>query len=794
MRIAALHRKLLRDLVRLAGPAFAVALVTASGILAFVTMRGAATSIRLARDDFYERALFADAFARLERAPARVAATLAALPGVLQVEARVAEEVVLDVPGFGEPARGRLLSLPGGDGSGGLNRLTLRQGALPARHRDDEVVINEAFALAHRLGPGDTVAVLVNGRRRTLGVVGVAASPEFVYTLAPGSLWPDDRRFGVLWMAHGPLAAWLGSTGAFNDVVLTLAAGARAEEVLGAVEQVLAPWGGQRVLPRRDQISHRFVDEELRQLESQTFLVPLIFLGVAAFILHMVLVRLVDSQRELLGLFKAVGYRDAQLVLHYTAFALVVVAVGAALGLALGVALGDRLIEVYRGFFRFDVLTWQFPPAAVAMALVLSCAAALAGAASATRRILRLPPAVAMQPPAPPTFTRGSLERTRAFAQLGPATRMVLRQLLRRPVRALLTVAGIALAVAIVVVSSVMQDAVTHLIDLTFLQTQREDVEVSIAAPRSRAQLERALGRLPGVRLVEPTRTVPVRIVHGHRSHEGALEGRVSSPRALRLPLDEDARLLPPLRGDGIVVTAALAERLHVATGATVELQRLDGDRRTVRVRVVGLSRDLLGLHIAAPLTVVDGLFPERGTATGALLLVNPDQERALAARLKELPLVAGASFRMAALDNFRRLIAENMAVTRLLLAFFSSVIAVGIVYNSARIALAERQRELATLRVLGFTRREVARVFLGEQLALVVAGIPAGWLVGYGLTMLIVSQAASSDIFRFPVIYRPATVLFGSAVVLAAAGVTALAAKRRLDALDLVGVLKARE
>lgn len=797
MRLLALHRKLLRDLRRQAGPALAVVLVTSSGILAFVSMRGAAVSIREARDGFYARARFAHAFATVVRAPMHVRDTLARVPGVTLVEARVAQDVVLDVPGLDEPGRGRLLSLPGGDGHSGLNVLTLRRGALPEPTSTHEVVVSEAFALAHGFEPGDTLGVLVNGRRRALTIVGIGTSPEFIYAVPPGGVWPDDRRYGVLWMPHAPLAAWLGFVGAFNDVVFTLAPDVPEAVVLSVLERVLSPWGGGRVRPQRDQLSYRFVDEELQQLDTQTFLVPLIFLGVAAFILHMVLVRLVDSQRETVGLLKAVGYSDVRVVAHYVALALIIVGLGAALGLWGGAALGDQLIALYRRYFRFDVLAWRMQPASVVGAVALSALAGGLGAASATRRIMRLQPAVAMQPPAPPVYARRALERARVFERLSPSVRMVVRHLWRRPARAAFTVVGIGFAVAIVVVSSVMHDAVTHLIDLTFLQTQREDVEVALALPRPRREVERALARLPGVLVVEPTRALPVVVGSMHRRWEGALETRPLAQhiaRSLRAPLDVHARLLPPHPDDGLVITDALALRLAVSTGDLVSVERLDGDRRRANLRVVGTSHDLLGLHASIPVVQMDALFPERSVATGALLLVESGHERALAARLKQQPNVAGASFRKVALETFRRLMAENMAVTRLVLMFFSSVIAVGIVYNSARIALAEQQRDLATLCVLGLARSQVARMFLGEQLALVMLGIPCGWLIGYGLTALIVTQAASSEIFRIPILYLPSTVVTGSAVVLGASLVTALGVRRRVQRFELVHVLKERE
>ena len=795
----ALTTKLMRDLRHLAGPALAVALVVASGVTAYVTMRGGYLSISEARDAFYARARFGDVFARLTRAPRSVVARLEALPDVAVVQARVVEDVIVDVPGFIEPVRAHLMSTRQ---DAALNALLITRGRAPQPHAQ-EVVVGEAFGLAHDLDPGDHLWATVAGNKRRFDVVGVGVSPEAVYLIPPGGAWPDDERYGALWMHETSLAAALGMIGAFNDVVIALrpgaasSGGAAERVVIDAVERVLAPWGSLGAQGRSGQQSHRFIDEELRQLNTQTYVTPLIFLGVAALILHMVLSRLVESQREIIALLKAIGYRNRAIAWHYVQLALVIVVVGSALGVLGGLALGDRLIALYRDYFRFDELGFSLQPENVAVAFALSVGAATAGALAAVRRAVALEPAEAMQPPSPTSFQAGLLEKSGVLVGLAPWLRMALRQIVRRPVRAALTVLGMSMAVAILVVANVLNDAARYVMDLVFLQMQREDVEVSFDAPRDRGAL-RELAALPGVLFAEPTYLVPVRLhalqgAAGPRSWEGALEARDADGQ-LRPALDDDARALPPLPDDGLVLTDELARRLDVRVGQLVELERLDGDRRLVRARVAGLSRDLLGLHATADRRVAARLLGEGERATGALLLLEPGRDAEIAALLKELPDVAGVSFRRTAYAVFQRLMAENFAVTRVILGFFASLIAVGIVYNSARITLAERARDLATLRVLGLTRQEIARIFLAEQLSLVALAIPVGWLVGRLLTAALFAAVASSDIFRFPLVTRPGTYIEATVVVGAAALLTALWTRRSLNRLDLIAVLKARE
>jgi len=458
-----------------------------------------------------------------------------------------------------------------------------------------------------------------------------------------------------------------------------------------------------------------------------------------------------------------------------------------------GDVVGDAFIGLYRPYYRFDVLEFHVDRPSAVAAAAMSLVAGAVGALSAVRRVLALQPAEAMQPPAPPAFARGLVDRLGLTRVLGPRARMVVRQLVKRPARTAFTILGLSLAVGLLVVVTVMEDAVSFAMNLGFLQASREDLEVALARPRPRGPALAELSHLPGVLLAEPELMVPARLRNGHRSYETAVIGRAAGGE-LRRQLDEHERVLPALPPEGLVLTAQLAEKLGLAPGDELEVERLDGDRRTVRARLAGLSREAVGLSAEGELGAVNRLFGESDVINGALLLVDPAREAELSARLKALPLVAGASFRLAALATFRRLMAEVYTLIRMLLGVFATLMALGIVYNAGRIALAERSRELATLRVLGFTRREVSGIFSGEQLALLVMAMPLGWAVGRGLTAALLASLSAGELFRLTAVTTPDVYLIASAIVVAASLLTALITRRRLARLDLVAVLKARE
>jgi putative ABC transport system permease protein len=461
------HKKLFRDLWRVRSQVLAIVLVFASGIALFVLSRGAFSSLRLTQEIYYREEAFAEVFARAKRAPLRLEQRIRELEGVAQAETRVVVEVTLDVPGLDEPASGRLISVPD-LGRPRLNRLFLRRGRWLDPARPDEVLASEAFVDANRLELGDRVAAVINGRREELVVVGVALSPEYVYSIRPGELFPDPRRFGVLWMARQPLGAAFDMEGGFNDVSLTLAPGALEAEVIAGLDRLLEPFGGTGAIPRAQQVSHWYLEGELGQLQNMGTMLPAIFLGVAVLLVNVVLRRTVAVQREQIAQLKALGYSNGDLAAHYMQWALLVSLGGAVLGIAVGAWLGNGVLAMYRDYFRFPVLAYDWSLRNLAAALMVAGAAAVVGAVGAVRSAVKLPPAEAMRPQAPARYRATWIERLGAKRWMRAPSRMILRNVARRPARTVASVVGIGFAGAIVVMGNAMLDAIDLLTKIQF--------------------------------------------------------------------------------------------------------------------------------------------------------------------------------------------------------------------------------------------------------------------------------------------------------------------------------------
>jgi putative ABC transport system permease protein len=788
-RVPVLDRKLLRDVWEMKGQALAIAAVIGAGVTMFVTYLSNFDSLRGTREAYYQRARFGDVFASLKRAPLSLESRIAAIPGVETVDTRVVATVTLDVPGMVEPATGRLISIPE-QGRPLLNDVYLRRGRWIDPTRPDEVLASELFCEANGFVPGDRVAAIINGRRRGLTIVGVALSPEYVYAIRPGDIFPDRRRFGIFWMGERALASAFDMEGGFNDVSLTVARGAVEADVIARLDRLIAPYGGLGAVPRSLQLSAWTLENELAQLQTFGFITPLIFLGVAAFILNVALTRALSLQRSQIASLKALGYSNRELAWHYIKWALIIAAVGAIGGVVGGTWLGAAMITLYNNYFRFPILEYRLSLDVAVWSIVGSLIVAALGAQSAVRRAISVPPAEAMRPEPPAQFRHSLFEHPWARVRLTLTTRMVLRNIERQPTRSLTSIVGIGFAVAVLVVGLAFIDVMDLLINQQFDQAMRQDATISFVEPRS-AEARHAVEHLPGVMDVEVSRNVPVRLRAGHRTRTLAISGVPPEPRLSRI-VDRQGNpvSVPP---GGLVLSRILGDILGVAPGDQLRVEVLEGSRPVRVLPVTALVDDSMGLQAYMQIDEVRRLMREGGAISGAALTVDPAEIDRFYADVKLMPVVAGVALRELTLQNFRETMAETMNLSIFFNVMFAGVIAVGVVYNSARVSLSERSRELASLRVLGFTRAEISLILLGELAILTVVALPVGAAIGYLLGQLIMA-GFNNEIYRLSFVVEPPTVAWSFLIVIGAAFISGLLVRRRLDRLDLIAVLKTRE
>ncbi|MDX1780037.1 MAG: FtsX-like permease family protein [Thalassovita sp.] len=787
--VAPLDRKLIRDLGRIKGQAAAIGLVIGLGVLMLVMMTGLVNTLDETRRAYYDRYRLAEVFAPVTRAPERMVARLADLPGVAAVESRVAGAALIDIAAGELPVRARALSLPD-DGTPRLNNIYLTAGRLPAAGHNTEIVLLEGFAKARGLQQNDSIVATMNGTKRQFRIVGFAQSPEFLYSTAPGEIVPDDARFAVFWMRRSALGAVYDMQGAFSEALIALTRGTNPQSVIAAADRLLAPYGAAGAYGLQDLLSNRFISEEIRGLRVSTQWVPPIFLGVAAFLLYIVISRMVRAEREQIGLLKAFGYNSWEVSFHYLKLVLVIAVLGAIAGSLAGVAAGSSMAVLYQTYFKFPFLVFTVEPRSFVIGFATSILTASMGSLFVLHGVFRLTPAVAMRPPAPADYSR-SFDLSAAMKRwLDQPSRMVLRRIGRHPGRMLGAAVGIAAGTALSVASLTVMAGFDEAIDLNFTVMDRSDMTVVFAASQPpKALLE--LGRVPGVEHVEPVRIVSAVLRNGTYSYRGSIEGRPELSELNRV-IDTDYRQIP-MRREGLILSQALANILHVSPGDWIEAEIRDRRRPVLRLPVIGTAQTLTGAPAFMEIGALNRALNEPQQVSGAYLTIDADYTEQIFEQIKNMPRIAGASLKQDVRDALIEIMNTGPGSMRFITLAVAAVITFGIVYNAARIAFAERIRDLASLQVMGFNSGETSFVLLGELAVVTLAALPLGSLLGYALTYLMV-KGFSTDLYQIPAIFSPQSHGTAIAAVIVAAAVSGWLVKRDLDRADLVEALKTRE
>jgi putative ABC transport system permease protein len=784
-----MNLKLLRDISNMWGMVFVIALMITCGAATYITFLSTLDSLRHTQQSYYQDYYFANIFASLKRAPNAVAERIREIEGVNRVETRVQSGVNLEVTGFDETVTGLVISLPD-EREPLLNKLYLRQGRMPKPYADNEIVLGDGFAEEHSFTIGDRLEAVINGKEKNLKIVGIGLSPEFVYQGQPGSLSPDLKRFGILWMRRSALEAAYDMEGAFNNVVLSVTRNVSEEDVITQVDQILESHGGLGAIARKNQNSHFFITEEFNQLSQISTIIPTIFIAVAAFLLNVVIGRLIRTQREQIGILKAFGYSNREIGVHYILMVSVIVIIGLTGGILLGYYLGQELSALYANYYRFPYLNFVINPWDILVASLISAIAAYSGVFFSVREAVKIPPAEAMRPEPPKLFHRSLLERLGAATYLDQPTKMILRQLGRQRVKIALGILGVAFATALMVVGRMSNDSVKYLIEVDFRKAQPFDLGISFRDNISHHALFE-IESLPGVYYGEAYRTVPVRMIYKHRSYLTAIQGFEQNIKLRKILNTEEEPV--PVPSAGLLLTQKLGDILKVEQGDTLRVKFLDGSRSTARIKIAGFVNQYVGLSGYMNMQELNSLLPEQLVISGTYLLIDRHYEDYITSELQKSPHVGEIISKQKIIERFYESTAQTWLIVALFISLFAGATAFSVVYNNARISLSERSRELASLRVLGFTRGEISYILLGELVILVLLAIPVGFMLGWALTYFIV-WSLQTELYRIPMHITKTTYALAASVVIVSALLSGLFIKRKLNRLDLIGVLKTRE
>ncbi|TGK01325.1 ABC transporter permease [Leptospira langatensis] len=779
--VRTLDKKAIREFLAWKSQAITITLVIASGISVFIVSLSAYNSLLSSRNAFYSKYSFAQGFVSLNKAPQSEVLEISKIPGVSFAEGRIVKEVVVDFESESVPSGAKIVTL-----TEGLNRLAVLKGKLPSQN--DETVVSEAFASANHLEPGSRISAVLEGKKKLLTVTGVALSPEFVYIFRPGSFLPDDKHYGILWMRKVSVEEIFDMSGAVNDIVFDFAPGSDKNFTLNEIDLRLSPYGGLGSYDRDKLPSHSFLRDEFKQLKTTAFFIPIIFLGVAAFLLHIVTSRTIAKQREQIATLKALGYDNKSITLHYLKIIWIVCIAGSFLGIIFGYYLGTKMVLLYGEYYKFPDLKFTFDPMLAVYSILIGMISGTLGSSLSIKKVASLQPAQAMRPPAPENFSKSSLEKY--WKDLSVVYRIAIRNLTRRPGRSLLFIMGISSSVMIMVLGLFSRDMMDSILRIQFEEMQKENVSLIFQnAVSSQSVLE--LSKKDEILLIEGFRSVPVRLRNRNVSKELVLTGIPRDSGLRRLINEQGQEVVAP--SEGILLNAVVAEKLGIKRGDTVQIEILEGQRLKTKIEIFGTINEILGQGAYMEKESVNRLLQEGDLINIAALWTDSSKEESLLKELKSYPKISGVSTRNRTLKIFYEMMSRSVLTTSLIIMIFSCIISVGVVYNTALISLSERAFELGSLRILGFTKEEVFRILVTELVIVILFSLPIGCLFGYfsGYGVL---NTVETEGFKIPLFISVRTYLFAIGLVLITSAISFWILYIKVQSMDLISVLKIRE
>ena len=789
-----LDRKLLRELWHQKGLIVAITMLVSVGIMCFISMRSAHLNLKFAQANYNAQCRMADFSINVKKIPVAELQELLDLPGISELRPRIQFFCTVDLPQARDPINGLVLSMPDLR-QPVINDVVLKRGGYFTEQRRDEVIVNNAFARKHGVRPGDVIHLLLNNRRQELHVVGTAISSEFIYLVGPGAISPDPEHFGVFYLKQSFAEEVFGFDGAANQVVGLLAPEVRAhsDELLRTAERKLKPFGVFSVTPLKDQPSHRFVSDEIRGIGTFAGLMPIIFLAVAALVLNVLLMRLIDQQRVVIGTLKGLGYSNAELFLHFMKFSAAIGIFGGFVGWGLGYYMSGLITGNYQVMFEFPDLQNNIYPDLYLVGLVISVSCSLIASTRGARQALSLQPAEAMRSKPPSKGGRIWLERVPAlWSRLSSGWRMVLRNMIRHRARTTVGIFAAAMGAGVLSCGLLLQASMNYLIDFQFSKIDCAEVDLAFKDEHSIDSVAEA-ARLPGVEHAEPVLDVACEFFNGPYRRKGVIRGLLPNAR-LTVPRDVNEDRIP-IPAVGVTMTRKLAELLRLKPGEMLEFEPVKGLRERQRVPIVTLADSYMGLTVYADINYLSKLIDEDLAVTGVQLEVDerPEAMKELVKSVKRLPSVQTYISRKSTISNLNATLVKIQNFFINVMTVFAGVIFFSSLLNMSLISLAERRREVATFLVQGYSHWEVGLNFLRESLVTAGIGTVLGFPLGY-LLCLWLTHNYDTEMFRFPLRTPPEvwikTSLWGLAFALASHAVV----HREIVTMDWRDALSVKE
>ncbi|MEL7654677.1 MAG: ABC transporter permease, partial [Bacillota bacterium] len=707
------------------------------------------------------------------------------IKGIKQAMGRITMDVPMVTDNENERINLRLITTNMQEGE--LSSSTIIKGNMISDSGNEALLI-EQFANARGIQVGDKIKIQVGGLQRTLEVTGIVANPEYIYLMEnTQAIMPDEENFGICYVSEqfGQQAA--GLPGSFNEILIRYEENADEEALIDDVENTLDIYGIKQTVKQKDQLSNAVIQQELTQLDTMANSIPILFLLVAGLILMMMLSRLVKKDRIKIGVLKAMGYRNSQVLFHYVKYALITGISGGIIGSVLGMALAGGMTRMYLGYFHIPLLKIEFYYSFLAYAVLLSASfCALSGIIGA-RGVLKIAPADAMRAEAPKSGKRILLEKIPFFwKRLSFSNKMISKNIFRSKKRTLFVLAGITLTYAMMLYTATMPDVMDQMMNEHFTEFQKMDYNISFRKPVPKDTV-RDMEHLIKVDYVEGKLEYPFELTNGNKKQSLNIIGLSRDTKFYSFrDINGEKTEIPK---QGMLITENLAKALDVKKGDLVLIKSYIPNRDDVYLQVKGIVKQTLGINAYMDINTMGETLLEKNVINGVYAdSKDPDIN-------KELIRAANIAAIMSVADT-RAVYDKYMTMTNLSIGFmvlFSGILGFCIVYNATIVSLGEREMEFSSLRVLGFSKMEIFFMIVRENNIIMILGILLGIPVG-NMMADYSSAAFTSDMYTLDMSPTVNAMIMAGVYTIGFVLLAQLATYRKIKKLDFLQALKNRE
>lgn len=777
--------RLLRLIKNSKGQFISITVTIILALTIYVSFSMVADNLNNSISQYYDATNFGDVFVEVSRIPKAGIDKLHSIDGVELAQGRISEDVPLRVEDPDEKVNVRIVSIPKEDYK--INDLFTIEGENLGEDPNTAVVLQQFFN-AREIKLKDTITPYIGGREYNLDVIGVVGSPEYIYLMEnEQTLLPAPEKFGVIYVNEEFAQSALGYQGSYNEVMIKIKDSHinRIDTIVDEIEDELDKYGVRRSVKREDQLSHSMMMQEVEQLDQMATSITIMFLIVAGVIINVMLSRIVKNDRMSIGVMKALGYSNLNILSHYTKYSILIGLVGSIVGIILSIPLSSLFTELYIMYMNIPLFKMKVYYIYFVYGILLTSIFCIISGLMGARSVIKILPADSMRPEAPKAGGRIWLEKIKfIWNRISFSRKMVIRNIMRTKRRAAFLVIGIALTYAITIVPVFMSNVWDNLFTLQYGQLQTMDYNIDFATPMNDNVLV-DLSKIVDIDYIEPKAEVGLELRRGWRKKAVSVIGleRDTELYNFKTPSGNEIKLPK----NGILLSQILADSLGVGIGDEITIKNYIPGQDNESIEVKGIIEQYLGSNAYVSIETMNSILGERDVITGAIL--NSDDEVVTKLQdVKNIRQIQSVEDMKNSILEFMDMIIASMGIMML----FGGILGFAIVYNITIISISERKREFSSLRVLGFDKKEIYKLITRENGIMTVLGIILGVPLGYGMCVGIASSI-STDIFAIPVILGPESYIITAIATVIFVVIAQLATIRKIHNLDFMEALKDR-